>query len=126
MKKIKAENLQKGKCYAEYHKHYDTAFYYFFKVDSVDKTRVDYSCYHQEIWEEKTRISKESDILIEITENKETISKTVKVNTDTYEIYDNNYEFIEVKEDIIDYLKDTYKNIDNRANFAREYFNKIK
>ena len=48
------------------------------------------------------------------------------MNTDTYEICDNNYEFIEVKEDVIDYLKDIYKNIDNRANFAREYFNKIK
>ena len=72
MKSFNAKDLKKGKCYA--FEDIEDKFY-FFKVADVKTVEEDYSCYHQEFYEDVTYITMKPFIEVEIKTDKKEIKK---------------------------------------------------
>ena len=120
MKTVKAKDLQKGKCYAYY---FELEFegievFNFFKVDGdIEKTRVEYTSeYNETYFETKIKFLKKPSINIEIKNNDSVIGRSMTIHSTEECLYVDDIEFIEIKQDVIDYF---LNNKDDMFDYAR-------
>ena len=112
MKSFYAKDLQKDKCYA--FEDIEDKFY-FFKVANVETVTLDYSCYHQEFYEDVTCITMKPFIEIKIKTGKKEIKKSITIRPEYVQSYSPMKEFVEIKQEVIDQLITNKNDVFNYA-----------